>query len=193
MYLKISANRELFNPKEGLKTLLFAPHWLAPHLRYGGGIVVHVLLILCRAHRGGACLCRCRAGQGQGRGGAVCSVVDGGPQPAIGAGQALAAPCSRGVGGAGVGGRGGWRRNNQPNKRRESGGTRGDGATRGGGAGRGYNGMRRGDTTTSQIRGARAAEQEATARQEEKATAPSDPPPRPSPPGNGAGRWDTEA
>ena len=31
MYLKINANREFFNPKEWLKTLLFAPHWLAPH------------------------------------------------------------------------------------------------------------------------------------------------------------------
>jgi hypothetical protein len=29
MYLKISANREFFNPEEWLKTLLFAPHWLA--------------------------------------------------------------------------------------------------------------------------------------------------------------------
>ena len=32
MYLKISANREFFNPEEWLKTLLFAPHWLAPRL-----------------------------------------------------------------------------------------------------------------------------------------------------------------
>jgi hypothetical protein len=32
MYLKISANREFFNPKERLKTLLFAPRRLAPHL-----------------------------------------------------------------------------------------------------------------------------------------------------------------
>jgi hypothetical protein len=31
MYLKISASHEFFNPKEGLKTLLFDPPRLAPH------------------------------------------------------------------------------------------------------------------------------------------------------------------
>ena len=77
--------------------------------------------------------------------------------------------------------------------RRKSGGMRGDGAMRGRGAGRGCNGVRRGDTTTSQIRGIRAAEQEVTARREEKAVAPSDLPPGPSPPGDGAGRWDSAA
>jgi hypothetical protein len=51
---------------------------------------------------------------------------------------------------------------------------------RGRGAGRGCDGVRRGDTTTSQIRGAREAEQEATVRQKEKAAAPSDPPPGPA-------------
>jgi hypothetical protein len=53
--------------------------------------------------------------------------------------------------------------------------------------------VRRGDTTLSQIRGARAAEQEATARQEEKAVAPSDLSPGPSPPGDEASRWDMAA
>ncbi len=46
--------------------------------------------------------------------------------------------------------------NNQPDKRRESGGTRGNGATRG--AGRGRGGVRRGNATTSRTRGAREAE-----------------------------------
>jgi hypothetical protein len=76
---------------------------------------------------------------------------------------------------------------------RESGGTSGGGLTRGGGAGRGRDGVRRADTTTSQIRGARAAEQEATAWREKTAAVPSDPLPGPSPPGDGAGRWDTAA
>ena len=155
--------------------------------------VVPVLLILCHAHRGGAWLRRRRAGRGRGREGEVRSVVEGGPRPAIGAGHALAAPCLWGVGGAGVGRRGGRRCNNHPDKRHKSGGTRGDGATRGGGTGRGCDGVRRGNATTSRTRGARAAEREATARREEKAAAPSGLPPWPSPPGNGAGRWDTAA
>ena len=50
---------------------------------------------------------------------------------------------------------------NQPYKRRKSGGMRGDGATRG--AGRGRGGMKRGDATTSRTRGARVAEQEVMA------------------------------
>jgi hypothetical protein len=36
MYLKISVINRFFNPKEGLKMLLFAPHWLAPHLLEDG-------------------------------------------------------------------------------------------------------------------------------------------------------------
>ena len=103
-------------------------------------------------------------GMRAGAGGAVRSVVGGGPRPVIGAGRALAAPRSRDVGGAGVGRRGGRRCNNQPDKRRKSRGTRGDGATRGGGAGRGLDGVRRGNATTSQTRGMRAAEQETRAR-----------------------------
>ena len=43
-------------------------------------------------------------------------------------------------------------------KRYVSGRTKGDGAARGGGTGRGRNGMRRGDTTTSRTRVARAEE-----------------------------------
>ncbi len=57
--------------------------------------------------------------------------------------------------------------NNQPDKRRESGGMRGNGATRG--AGRGHGGMKRGNATTSQTRGAREAEQEVMARREAEA------------------------
>ena len=48
--------------------------------------------------------------------------------------------------------------NNQPDKKGESGRTRGDGTARGGGTGRGHKGVRRGNTTTSQTRGARAEE-----------------------------------
>ena len=66
--------------------------------------------------------------------------------------------------------------NNQPNKRLESGRTRGDGAAKGGGAGRGGDSIRRGNATASQTRGVRAEERETTTRQEEKAATPSDPP-----------------
>jgi hypothetical protein len=40
--------RTFFNPKEGLKTLLFVPHWLAPHLKRGlatGCFRHHVFLV----------------------------------------------------------------------------------------------------------------------------------------------------
>ena len=56
--------------------------------------------------------------------------------------------------------------NNQLDKRRKSGGTRGNGATRGGGAVRGHGGVRRGNVTTIRTRGARAEEREAMALRE---------------------------
>jgi hypothetical protein len=105
----------------------------------------------------------------------------------------MLAPCLWGVCGAGVGGRGGRQCDNHSDKRHKSGKTRGNSATRGKGTRKGRDGVRRGNTTTSRTKGPRAAEQEVMARQEEKAAAPSDLLPRPSPPGKGARRWDAAA
>ena len=61
--------------------------------------------------------------------------------------------------------------NNQPDKKRKSGGMRGNVATRGRDSGRGRGGMRIIDATTSRTRGARAEEREATAQREAEALA----------------------